>query len=177
MKKKLLSALLALTLILTSTTPAYASDITDTGVGTVPVDLTVETPIFSITVPTSLPITLDEYGEVSVATNATIINGSAGPVKITNIQTKGINGWSITNFAGLDINTAKVGTKSVGLSLNIGAANILTTGADTNNFIGFISIIKGQTLPLIYDAVLPAQKTAQTSAQIAEVIFTVGWDD
>ena len=177
MKKKLLSVVLTLLLLLATSVPAYASEITTAGDGTVPVELTVEAPVFSVTVPTVLPITQTETGEVQVATNATIVNNSAGPIKISGLQTKGINGWSTTDFTSLDTKSAKVGSKSVGLNFKFGSANVKTKGADTNDFTGFVTLIKGESLPLTYDAKLPAQKTAQIGAQIAEVIFTVGWDD
>ena len=51
-KPKALSLLLALTLILLSVTPVLAAE----GDQTVPVDLTVEAPIFAVTVPIALPI-------------------------------------------------------------------------------------------------------------------------
>jgi hypothetical protein len=177
MKKKLITTLLIFSLILSATTTAYATEITASGDGTVPVDLTVETPIFSVTVPTSLPITLTETGDIVVASNATIINGSAGPIKITSVQTKGINGWTTVDFTDFDIASAKVGSKNVGLTLTMNTTTVQTTGADTNDFIGSITLIKGQSLPLTYDAVVPTQKTAQTGTQVAEVIYTVGWDD
>lgn len=175
--KKLLSILLTLVILFTLTSPVTASEITTEGEHTVPVDLTVETPIFSVTVPTSLPITLTEYGEILVADDISIINGSAGPVRINTIETKGINGWSTIAYGSLDITNAKVGSKNVGLSLNIATSTINTTGPDTNDFIGSIVLSKGQTIPVTYGAELASQKDTQYNLQIAEVIFTVGWDD
>jgi hypothetical protein len=177
MRKKSLSVLLALTLLFATSVPAYASEITAEGNGTVPVDLTVETPIFNVTVPMVLPVTMTETGDIVVASDAVIVNNSAGPIKISNIQTKGANGWSTTDYAGLDMKSAKVGSKNVGLTFTIDGMVTNTKGADLNDFSSPITLIKDQSLPLIYNAKVPAQKAAQTGVQIAEVVFTIGWDE
>lgn len=177
MKKKLIATLLSVTLLFATSMPAYASEITTAGDGTVPVDLTVETPIFSVTVPTVLPVTLTQNGEVTVATNAMIVNNSAGPIKITGIQTKGANGWSTTDFAGFDMKSAKVGGRDVGLNFKFGSADVKTKGADINDFTGSVTLIKDESLPLTYSAKIPAQKVAKIGEQIAEVILTVAWDE
>jgi hypothetical protein len=173
---KLLSLFLVLAMLL-SATPVLAAE----GDQTVPVDLTVEEPIFSVTVPIALPITITEQGEILTSDTAAVINNSAGPVVITDIQTKGINGWETVAFGSIDMASAKVNTKNVSLQLIFGDKDrgtiVNTTGEDTNDFTGFIRLAKDETLPLLYDAEVPAQTTAYESAQIAEVIFTVGWDE
>lgn len=162
---------LLLTLLLATSVTVFAND------STVPVDLTVEAPIFSVTVPTSLPITLTSTGEVQTASNAVIVNNSAGPIVVSSITTKGINGWATENYEAFAPKSAKINSKNFGLSLTLGVTNIVTTGANSNNFSGALILAKGESLPLLYDAKLPAQKDANISTQIAEVIFTVGWDE
>ena len=175
-RTKFFSLFLVLAMLLSATTVMAAE-----GEQTVPVDLTVEEPIFSVTVPMALPITITEQGEILTSDTAAVINDSAGPVVITDIQTKGINGWETVAFGSIDMATAKVGTKEVSLQLIFGdkdtGTTVSTTGEDTNDFAGFIRLAKAETLPLLYDAEVPAQTTAYESAQIAEVIFTVGWDE
>jgi len=170
--KKLLAVLLTLTLISANLVVAFAAD-----TSTVPVNLTVEPQIFSITVPTVLLITQTSTGEVQVADNVVITNNSAGPVKITDISTTGVNGWSTVDYDGLDVKSAKVGIKNVGFLFKIGGTETKTTGADLNNFASSVSITKGQSIPIIYDAKLPAQSTALVNTQVAEVVFTFGWDE
>lgn len=178
MKKKLIATILSLSLLFATSVPTYASEIISAGAGTTPVDLTVETQILRVTIPLSLPITMTEDGDVVVADNASITNNGAGPIKITDIEIKGANGWSTVDYNSLDNDSATVGGKNVGFSLSLGAANILTTGADTDNFSdGAIVITKGQSLPLTYNAVLPAQKDEMVGVQIAEVSFTIEWND
>ena len=175
-RTKFFSLFLVLAMLLSATTVMAAE-----GEQTVPVDLTVEEPIFSVTVPMALPITITEQGEILTSDTAAVINNSAGPVVITDIQTKGINGWETVAFGSIDMATAKVGTKEVSLQLifvgELTGTTVSTTGEDTNDFAGFIRLAKAETLPLLYDAEVPAQTTAYESAQIAEVIFTVGWDE
>ena len=168
--RKILSAVLILALLLV-TVPTYAAEQSTT------VDLTVLAPIFSVTVPTSLPITLLATGEVKVATGASITNNSAGPVKITAIATAGSNGWQTVDYTAFDINTAKVNSKNVGLLLQVAETIVKTTGIDSNDYATQIVLQKGVTKALIYDAKVPAQSIALTNTQIASVIFTLAWDD
>ncbi len=176
-KPKALSLLLALTLILLSVTPVLAAE----GDQTVPVDLTVEAPIFAVTVPIALPITIAEDGEIITSDSAQIINNSAGPVVITAVETKGINGWTTAAYGTIDMDTVKVNTKDVSLQLIFGDEEngtvVKTTGENTNDLAGFIRLAKGESLPLPYNAEVPAQTAVYESAQIAEVIFTIGWDE
>lgn len=168
--KKYLSLTLALLMVLSATTVFAETK-------TVPVTLTVEEPTFSVALPLSLPITIEGNGDITTAINAQIINNSAGPVAITNIQTQGINGWTTLEYGTLDMTTAKVDSKQATLQLEIKDKTIKTTGTDINDFSGFIRLAKGETAPLTYNAEVPAQKTAKTDAQIVEVLFTVGWDE
>lgn len=176
-KSKLLSLCLALTLAVLSVTPVFAAE----GDQTVPVDLTVEAPIFSVTVPLALPITIAEDGEIITSDSAAIINESAGPVVITALETNGINGWTTAAYGTIDMTTVKVNTKDVSLQLIFGdevdGTVVKTTGENTNDLAGFIRLAKGETLPLPYDAEVPAQTAVYESAQIAEVVFTIGWDE
>lgn len=177
--KRLITSFLTIALLLAAIVPqaVFAAE----GDQTVPVDLTVEAPIFSVTVSIALPITIDETGAILASDSAAIINNSAGPVVISDIQIKGINGWETVSFGTLDMATAKVNTKNVSLQLIFGneatGTKVATTGKDINDFAGSIRLAKAESLPLLYNAELPAQKTAITSAQIAEVIFTIGWDE
>lgn len=173
---KFFSLFLVLAMLL-SATPVMAAE----GDQTVPVDLTVEAPNFSVTVPFSLPITIEADGSITTSDSAAIINNSAGPVVITAVETKGINGWATVAYGTIDMTTVKVNTKDVSLQLIFGdeldGTVVKTTGEDTNDLTGFIRIAKGETLPLLYNAEVPAQTAVYESAQIAEVIFTIGWDE
>ncbi|MBC2457155.1 hypothetical protein [Clostridium beijerinckii] len=169
--KKILCTLLTAVLFATGTVTAFADS------STVPVDLTVEAPIFSVTVPTSLPITLTSAGEVVVADNIAIVNNSAGPVKISAITTNGAGGWITDDYDTFAPQSSKINSKNFAMSLTLGSTTVHTKGGNLNDFGGSVVLAKGQSLPLVYDAKVPAQKEASSNAQIAEVVFTVGWDE
>lgn len=173
---KFLSLLLVLTMLL-SATPVMAAE----GEQTVPVSLTVEEPIFSVGIPTVLPITITETGEVLTSDAAVIVNNSAGPVILKNIEIKGINGWKTVGYGTRNMKNVDVNTKEVSMQLIFGdeitGTVVNTTGNDTNDFSGFIRIPKGETLPLPYKAEVPTQTVVYESIQVAEVTFSFGWGE
>ena len=57
------------------------------------VNLDVEAPTFSVTVPTALPINVDANGEVTTSSDAKIVNNSHGSVIVTNVTVTGKNDW------------------------------------------------------------------------------------
>jgi hypothetical protein len=175
-KSKFLSLLLVSTMLL-SATPVMAAE----GDQTVPVDLTVETPIFSVGVPLTLPITITETGEILTSDAVAIINNSAGPVVIKNVQIKGIDGWKTVAYSTVDMKNTTVNTKKVSMQLIFGdeatGTRVSTTGENTTDFSTPIRIAKGETIPLPYKAEVPVQTTAYDSIQVAEITFSFGWDD
>lgn len=175
---KSVSIFLTLVLLLAAIVPQAVFAADDQ---TVPALLTVEEPIFSVTLPLSLPVTITEDGSIVTASGAEIVNHSAGPVVITNIKTRGINGWETVEYGTIDMTTAKVNTKNVSLQLTFGdeltGTKVTTTGVDTNDFTGFIRLAKDETLPLPYNAEVPAQTAVYVAEQFAEVVFTIGWDE
>lgn len=93
--KTFLAMVMALSMVACMATTAFAADLsafdgagvkidaTD-GAGEVPVKLYAEGTTFSVTVPTSLPVSVDANGAVTVATDAKIINNSFGAVSGNN---------------------------------------------------------------------------------------------
>ena len=98
--KTFLAMVMALSMVACMATTAFAADLsafdgagvkidaTD-GAGEVPVKLYAEGTTFSVTVPTSLPVSVDANGAVTVATDAKIINNSFGAVKVTDLKVVG----------------------------------------------------------------------------------------
>ena len=127
---------------------------------------------FSVTVPTVLPLRVDEDGEV-YATEASISNHSSGIVKISSVTLTGENGWTIVPY---DTNMAaeKVDAKLVGLSLNqietesAGPTETLTLGESWR-------IFREDTLALTYDAVVSALSQPVTDEAILSAVFVVEW--
>lgn len=140
-----------------------------------PVTVTSEAAIFNVTIPTALPVSVNDHGAVTTATNAVIINDSWGPVIISGLAVAGTNDWATVDYDSANMTTEKVNTKKVAMDIN----TCKTTGANTINFqsSGFGSIHgKGGTQAICYDAKLPAQASAISSQDIVNVTFTVAWN-
>lgn len=178
--KKILSSVLALTLATAIAVPVFAASITtDGGSQTVPVELTVTTATFSVTVPTALPVTVDGTGAVTTADNVYIENNSHGAVKVTNMTIEGVGDWVICNYDSTDMTKEKAGAKKIAMSIN----GDKTTADDTITFTpSNFPKMDGQNpsdsdkLKIDYSAKLPAQITEVSGETIANVVFVVGWD-
>ena len=175
MKNKVLSLILALVLSVGVAIPVCAASITtDGGSSTVPVELTVTTATFSVTVPTALPVTVDGSGVVTTATDAKIVNNSHGAVKVTNMTIEGVGDWVICNYDSTDMTKEKAGAKKIAMMIN----GDKTTADDTitftpANFPKMDGANAGDTdeLGITYSAKLPAQITEITKETIANVVF------
>ena len=179
-KSKLVTGLLVLSILFSFCVPAFAVNVNTSGsTGEVPVELTTEAPIFSVTVPTSLPITVKADGSHVYATNAKIINNSKGMVEVTNMEIEGDNGWVIADY-NTDMAEEAVDTQIVAMKIN----NCVTTGPDAIDFdnTGYVNFnvmtgVDGNNniIPITYDAKLPTQSTIINGTSIATVIFTLAW--
>lgn len=127
---------------------------------------------FSVTVPTTLPLQMDENGHV-YASEAAISNHSTGSVRISAVTLMGENGWTIVPY---DTNMAneKVDAKLVGLSLN--QKQTETTGSSETLSLGDgWHIFREDDLTLEYDAVISAMSQPVTNASILSAVFVVEW--
>ena len=177
--KKILSSVLALTLATAIAVPVFAASITtDGGSQTVPVELTVTTATFSVTVPTALPITVSADGTVTTANDVKIINNSPGAVKVTNM-TISSGEWTEVDYDTIDV--AALQTDSFVLAMNINGDKTTADNTITftpSNWPAFDGKNAGATdeLPINYDAKLSIQTAENTDVTIATVVFTIGWD-
>ena len=153
---------------------AASGEITaDKGSSQVPAKVTAEAAQFSVTVPAILPIDVSADGEVTTADDVKIVNNSASPVKVTKVSVEAINDWQLAEFDS-DFTRMRVNEKKFGLQLQTN--NVQTDGTCGLN--GFTAIPgNGGELPLAYDANLTTQTTAIDHLNIANVTFTIGWDD
>lgn len=148
--------------------PANAIEINSS---TVPVTLDAETARFSVTVPTSLPVWVDADGGVTVADNAKIVNNSLGPVKVKGVSIQGLNGWSLLDYS-QDTKGLPVDSKQAGFILN---GDQTTSSSLVFNYENWTVIPSNGEQPLIYNSNIAPQSKA-IKEEIAQVIFTVGWD-
>lgn len=179
MKRKIMSVLLALLMLGTISVPQVSAiEITDSGSGSVPVILTAEAATFSVTVPASLPISVDSNGVVTTAENAKIVNNSHGAVVVTGMSIKGQEGWTTVDYDNVNMQSERVGTKKVAFEIN----GEKTTGEDAISFnplnfpkIDGKNITDTDELNITYNAKVPAQVNALTDEKIVNVIFTIAW--
>ncbi|RHQ83820.1 hypothetical protein DWX95_03480 [Butyricicoccus sp. AF22-28AC] len=148
-----------------------------TGSASVPVNVTREAATFSVTVPSTLPIAVDADGNVTTATDATIINNSSAPVAVTKVELASLSDWTLAAYS-RDILNLPVDTRQFGLQMNIGDKTIATSNSGTSDILSDslnARIAKGQNCAVTYNVLFPAQTAAISDTQIANVVFTVGW--
>ena len=161
-RKKLITFLLALTMILSLSVGASAAETTE---ARVPVTLTVVNTVspISCTVPAALPVSLVD-GYVVCANNAAITNtAKTGRIKVTKVDVQA-GTFEIGNFD--DFTAAK---NSIALSIN-GCA---TKGAGALTLVdgAFPAIAAEKNLAIRYKAKVSASE-AVTNINAATVIFT-----
>ena len=127
---------------------------------------------FSVTVPASLPIIMDEDGMAHTAT-ASIINNSTGDVKVSSVSLSALNDWSIAPYT-MNAAQQKVDANLIGFSIqdsqttSMGSSETLTMGSPWQ-------ITEGGSLSLGYDAVITALSQPVSELNILSVIFILEW--
>ena len=188
LKRKALGVTLASVMAL-SVIPVFGDNITTSGgTANVPVKLVVESPTFSVTVPTSIDFTIQANGTVVAPTNLRLTNNSIGPVKVTNVEVAGIeNGFIVeafnTDYSNTAVNTKKMGLKlnntetvTVANSENYGEQNLSLLDTNWPSMAASNDANNEDELPLTVEGNFPTQTTSMESTQIASVVFTVAWD-
>lgn len=104
-----------------------------TGSASVPVNVTRGAATFSVTVPTSLPVSVKADGTVATATDAAIINNGSYPVSISKVEMNSINDWSLTVYNKTEVKKLPVDTKKIGMELTIGGKTIITASDTTSD--------------------------------------------
>ena len=162
-KKKLITLLLALTMILSLSVGVSAAETTE---AKVPVTLTVVNTVspISCTVPAALPVSLVD-GYVVCANNAAITNtGKNGAIKVTKVDVQA-GAFEIGNF-----DDFSAGKNSIALSINgcsTKGAGALTLADGT-----FPAINAEKSLAIRYKAKVSASE-AVTNVNAATIVFTI----
>ena len=150
-----------------------------TGSASVPINVTREAATFSVTVPTSLPITVDADGNVTTATDAAIINNSGAPVAVKSVEVIGQNKWEIAPYDKVAVRSLPVNTMSFGLRIELGGIASATSINGPSEILAYnsnIDIDRQQKLTITYDALIPAQEKGIRDTQIANVVYTIAWE-
>ena len=162
-KKKLITFLLALAMILSLAVGVSAAETTE---AKVPVTLTVVNTVspISCTVPAALPVSLVD-GYVVCANNAAITNtGKTGAIRVTKVDVQA-GTFEIGNYD--DFSASQ---NSIALSIN--GCNTKGAGALTLADGAFPSINAEKSLAIRYKAKVSASE-AVTNANAATIVFTI----
>ena len=162
-KKKLITLLLALTMILSLAVGATAAETTE---AKVPITLTVVNTVspISCTVPACLPVSLVD-GYVVCANNAAITNtGKAGAIKVTKVDVQA-GTFEIGSY-----DDFSAGKNSIALSIN----GCVTKGAGSLTLVdGAFPVIGAEkSLAIRYKAKVSASEAA-TNINAATIVFTI----
>lgn len=130
------------------------------------------TEVFSVTVPVTLPLVVDESGEVHTG-SAEIINGSTGAVVVSSVSISTKNGWQLVPFD-TDMAHAKVDAKQLGFKIN----DVQTTkngDAEAFSLSSPWEIAENARLPISYDAVVSAVSQPVTAQDVLSIVFVLEW--
>ena len=130
------------------------------------------TEVFSVTVPVTLPLIVDEGGEVHVGA-AEIINASTGDVIVSSVSISTKNGWQLVPFA-TDMAHEKVDARLLGFKIN-DSETTKTGDAETFSLTSPWTIAENGKLPLSYDAIVSAVSKAVTEQEVLSVVFVLEW--
>ncbi len=132
----------------------------------------IKSTVFSVTVPATLPIIVDQYGQVYTV-HASIVNNSSGDVKVSSVSLSAMNGWTIVPYD-TDIAREKVDADLIGFSIQ--DAQTLTTGeTEKLSLPNTWEIAEGSSLDLTYDAVVSALSQPVSDLDVLSVIFILEW--
>lgn len=195
MKKKVMCLALAAVMALSCVGPAMAADLTVgtatnnvvDGTGSSLVKVTAEATQMTVTVPAILPISVDETGAVTTATDAKVANKSYGAIVVTDLKADSKPGWTLQN-ANHNFSADKVGTKNYSVSIdgkaadagNAGAIEVSTAlGAQIDGAAFDVSgnLTAATERGFAYDGKISAQKTALTAEEVSTITFTIDWSE
>ena len=127
---------------------------------------------FSVTVPTSLQIAMGPDGDVTTADVGAIVNRSTGAVKVSSLQVKTVNGWTLVPY-GTDMAHQKVDAKVIGFSI-AGTQTRKTGATESLTLDSRWTIPQDGSLALPYDAVVSAC-SQPVQEQVMTLVFVLEW--
>lgn len=154
---------------------------TTTGAADVPITVTRDAPTFSVTVPTSMPISVGADGKVTTAGNVAIENNSSRSVCVKSVTINAASGWTLAKFDKAAMRNEAIDSKKLGFSMTMGTKTAATTKDGQTETIGSytasdVTIDIGSQLAITYDGVIPTQVNGVAAdTQAASVVFTVDW--
>jgi len=198
--KKFIALALSLCMVCAMSVSAFAAEVdSDGGAGTTPVYLSSTedgsidgepaATAMSVTVPTALPMAMSQTGDVTTATDCKIINNSFGAVRVKSVTISTANGWRLTAFGDKStLASEKVDSNKLGFAIAIGGGNAVMTDTSNESSQALISAPiagcymsgagnqNGNTVSVIYNAIVTPLSSPVTNANIANVVFVIEWD-
>lgn len=178
--KKLIAAVLSVTVILGATVPTYAAS-SDVNIEVKPTTMD----NVSVTVPTTIPVVFNADGSNTLPTNWTISNlSSIAGIHLSQIDmSAGNSGWKLLADS-QDTKTLSKDTKSMKFSVGKPSAmKLVTPTSGTENATGSvrfddseISIPSGETQVLSFGVERGAFTEAQASAKAFEMVLTFNFN-
>ena len=129
-------------------------------------------PVFSVTVPVSLALTVSEQGEVYAATGAEVVNHSTAAVQVTGVTVSAVNGWTLVPYD-TDMASEKVDSRLIGFALN-GSETASKGTTEALALTGDWTVPLDGNLPLTYDAVVSAL-SQPVDQQVISIVFILEW--
>ena len=197
---KIVSLVLALSLCMCMGVTAFAAEIdTSGGAGSTPVSLSStddgtlggdpSATALRVTVPTALPMAMNQDGDVTTATDCKIVNNSFGAVRVASVTITAADDWSLTAYGDKSILAGeKVDSNQIGFAISIGGGKMMATN-DSNEdtqalistpitgcFMTGVGNQNGNSVAVNYDAIVTPLSNAVTNASVANVVFIVEWD-
>ena len=130
------------------------------------------TELFSVTVPATLPLVVDEAGKVYVA-SASIVNNSTGDVRVSFVSVTSKNGWEFVPYS-TNMAKAKVDAKQVGFKINSSETS-KTGDSEVFTLTAPWTVKEADALSINYDAVVSAVSQPVTGQEIMSVVFVLEW--
>ena len=130
------------------------------------------TEVFSVTVPVTLPLVVDESGEVHTG-SAEVINGSTGTIVVSSVSISTKNGWQLVPFD-TDMAHEKVDAQLLGFKIN-DAQTSKSGNAETFSLSAPWQIAENSKLPIDYDAVVSAVSQPVTEQDVLSIVFVLEW--
>ena len=198
--KKILALALALCMCACMSATAFAAEIdTSGGSGSTPVSLTSTSDgtnggdptgtAMSVTVPTALPMTMSQTGDVTTADNCRIVNNSYGAVRVKTVEITAASGWKLTAFGDKStLAREKVDSNELGFAIRIGGGAQCATAAGNESSQALISApvtgcymtgagdASSNSVSVDYAAIVTPLSSAVTGATVANVVFIIEWD-
>ena len=168
---KLLSVVLSLCLCF-SCVSVSANEVSPVdGIGSSPVELTMDSSSFSVSLPLGLLVEVTRDGEIYTATEAYIINNCRSPIIVEDVLVETNSPWELANFNSA-FYSMPVNTPKLGFQLN--SENVGTDGKVALSLSNWPVIYGFDRMQLDYDANLPAI-SADKQDIMGNVVFTIGF--